>query len=115
MSDTTEYDGGRITIVDDRDENQKMTHDTLVIGSDSFLSGWRQARGRGSCAAWAIDVSAVSLDRVRSHIANRIGITYVIVRHCFGDATPEKLGLANSCASYDLHIYVIDSSHPYSK
>jgi len=38
---------------DDRTEEQKKTHTCLVVGTDSFLSGWGEARGGASYAAWA--------------------------------------------------------------
>lgn len=38
---------------DDRTEEQKITHRWLVIATDSFMSGWGEARGGRSYAAWA--------------------------------------------------------------
>lgn len=40
-------------IDDDRTEEQKGTHSWLVVGTDSFLSGWGKAEGGVSYAAWA--------------------------------------------------------------
>ncbi len=37
--------------IDDRTE--AATHRWLVIGTDSFLSGWGEAEGGASVAAWA--------------------------------------------------------------
>ena len=39
--------------VDDRTPEQKETHKFLIIGTDSFLSGWGQAKGGLSYAVWA--------------------------------------------------------------
>lgn len=41
------------TIVDDRTEEQKETHKLAVVGTDTFMSGWGQASGGYSYAAWA--------------------------------------------------------------
>lgn len=40
-------------IEDDRTKEQKETHTWLVIGTDSFLSGWGKAEGGVSYAVWA--------------------------------------------------------------
>jgi len=40
-------------IQDDRTEQQKATHDCLVVGTDDGLSGWGLAEGGKSYAAWA--------------------------------------------------------------
>lgn len=40
---------------DDRTETQKDTHRYLIVGTDSFMSGWGRARGGSSFAAWACE------------------------------------------------------------
>ena len=40
-------------IEDDRTQEQKETHTCLIIGTDSFMSGWGKAQGGVSYAAWA--------------------------------------------------------------
>ena len=40
-------------IQDDRTDDQKKTHQWLVVGTDSFMSGWGEAKGMVSYAAWA--------------------------------------------------------------
>ena len=40
-------------IDDDRTPEQQQTHPWLVVGTDSFLSGWGKAKGGVSYAAWA--------------------------------------------------------------
>ena len=42
-----------INIIDDRTATQIISHSTLVVMTDSFLSGWGAARGGRSLAAWA--------------------------------------------------------------
>lgn len=39
--------------VDDRTEEQKLTHPLAVIGTDSFMSGWGEAKDGLSYAGWA--------------------------------------------------------------
>ena len=38
---------------DDRTPEQQKTHTLLWAGTDSFLSGWGEAEGGNSVAAWA--------------------------------------------------------------
>ena len=40
-------------IQDDRTQAQRKTHTWLVVGTDSFMSGWGEAKGGLSYAAWA--------------------------------------------------------------
>ena len=40
-------------IQDDRTEEQKQTHTVLIVGTDSFMSGWGMAKDGVSYAAWA--------------------------------------------------------------
>ena len=39
--------------VDDRTPDQEKTHKYLIVGTDSFMSGWGQAKDGNSYAAWA--------------------------------------------------------------
>ena len=39
--------------VDNRTEEQKLTHTWLVVGTDQVLSNWGQSSGGLSSAAWA--------------------------------------------------------------
>lgn len=45
---------------DDRTEAQKKTHTTIVMGTDSFMSGWGDARGGSSYAGWACKESEIN-------------------------------------------------------
>ena len=40
---------------DDRTEEQKKTHRTIVLGTDSFMSGWGEAEGGPSYAGWVCE------------------------------------------------------------
>lgn len=40
-------------VVDDRTNEERSTHPYLVIGTDSFMSGWGHAEGGASYAVWA--------------------------------------------------------------
>ena len=42
-------------IKDERTPEQEDSHCWLVIGTDAFLSGWGDARGGASYAAWACE------------------------------------------------------------
>ena len=43
----------KIMIVDDkRTREQRMTHTVLITATDKFMSGWGQAEGGNSKAAW---------------------------------------------------------------
>ena len=39
--------------IDDRTQDELATHRWLIVGTDSFLSGWGEAEGGTSVAAWA--------------------------------------------------------------
>ena len=38
---------------DDRTDEQKETHDWIVVGTDSFMSGWGKCSNGASYAGWA--------------------------------------------------------------
>ena len=40
-------------LVDDRTPEEKKTHNTIVLMTDRFMSGWGQASGGMSFAGWA--------------------------------------------------------------
>lgn len=42
-------------IVDDRTEVERETHTALIAGTDSFLSGWGEAKDGVSYAVWACE------------------------------------------------------------
>jgi len=43
-------------IMDDRTDLEKRTHPVIVVGTDSFMSGWGEAKGGVSYAGWACTV-----------------------------------------------------------
>lgn len=85
--------------VDDRTPEQKTTHRFLVIGTDSFMSGWGAAEGGTSYAAWAC--TQQDLDKVERWVRSRREMKRV--RTTFGDWRPRGVGHA--------HIYVVTEGH----
>ena len=92
--------------VDDRTPEQKNTHTWLVIGTDSFMSGWGGASGGTSYAAWACRpehrepvwdwvTSREEMKRVREVSESGYGCS---------PWRPRGGGLA--------HVYVVDANHP---
>ena len=83
-------------IQDDRSKEQKSTHYALVVGTDTFLSGWGEARGGSSYAAWAVEPEEVPamLERISARS------DMIRVRVVYGDYRPNP----RNCAH--LHIYV---------
>jgi len=85
---------------DDRTPEQRETHRCLVIGTDSFLSGWGGAEGGVSYAAWACrseDMRDVLTWVERRGDMKRVRVTY-------GSWKPSARGHA--------HIYVVGPNHP---
>jgi hypothetical protein len=87
--------------VDDRTEEQKQTHTTLVKARDNFMSGWGQAENGYSVCAWACkpEDSQAVYRRVKARGAMR----YVAI-------VPDTYRPPRSTAHY--HIYVVGPDHP---
>lgn len=89
----------KTVVSDDRTPEQMKTHRWLVIGTDSFLSGWGQARGTTSYAAWACETESEAAECYRRIEARsdmkRVRIVY----------EPEK-GRKYRPKQGHLHIYV---------
>jgi hypothetical protein len=85
---------------DDRTEKERETHKFLIVGTDSFMSGWGEAKGMTSYAAWACTES----DRrnVLAWVRRRSDMKRV--REVYGDYSPKRRGL--------LHVYVVKAGHP---
>ena len=45
--------------VDDRTSEEMKTHQIIVAGTDSFMSGWGEAKGGVSYAGWACRLADV--------------------------------------------------------
>lgn len=85
---------------DDRTPEERKTHRYLVIGTDSFLSGWGGAEGGASYAVWACreehERDVLEWVQRRSDMKR--------VRTTFGDYRPKGKG--------HCHIYVVRDGHP---
>lgn len=91
--------------VDDRTEEQKKSHVCLVIGTDSVLSGWGEAKGGKSFAGWACE--PVNLDKVLNWVENRSDMKRVrIVTENPGVFKYQPTGVGHC------HIYAVEQDHP---
>jgi len=88
---------------DARTEEQKKTHRWIVIGTDSFLSGWGKATGGMSYAGWACKFE--DKEKVFKWVSNRGDMKRV--KEVYGDYRPRGKG--------HYHIYVVDEGHPSLK
>jgi len=89
-----------VELVDDRTPEQKETHKFLVIGTDKFMSGWGQARGGVSYAAWAC--TEKDFRSVQDWAESRSDMKRV--RTSCGAYHPKGTG--------HCHIYVVEKGHP---
>lgn len=65
-------------INDDRTQEQRQTHRLAVMGRDRCLSGWGQAEGGYSRAAWAVpNDGSVNIYRVERWVRSRGDMQYV--------------------------------------
>ena len=88
---------------DDRTPEQQISHHWLVIGTDSFMSGWGEARDGASYAAWACLPKDV--DKVEQWVSSRHEMKRVRV-------TIDRPGARyrpKHCAH--LHIYLVHKYH----
>lgn len=85
---------------DDRNASQKTTHNVLIAATDSFLSGWGQARGGASMCAWAC--RSEDADQVERWVRNRSDMKRV--RVVGNDWRPKNAA--------HVHIYVVEEGHP---
>ena len=89
-------------IVDDRTEEQKITHNWFIIGTDRYLSGWGEAKGGYSYAVWACRPKDRA--KVRQWVENRGDMKRI--REAFGKYRPNPRYCAHC------HIYVVTEEHP---
>lgn len=88
---------------DDRTEAQQKTHTWLVVGTDSFMSGWGGARGGLSYAAWACLPD--DRDKVFNWVEGRSDMKRVREVSEY-----DKKYYAPGAAH--CHIYVVEAGHP---
>lgn len=85
---------------DDRTPEQHESHPILIVGTDSFMSGWGKAEGGASYAAWACtpedERSVLDWVERRSEMKR--------VRIVVGDYRPRGVG--------HCHIYFVSPTHP---
>jgi len=87
-------------IQDDRTPEEKTTHSIIVVGTDSFLSGWGEAKGGASYAGWACQYK--DLDQVERWVRSRPEMKRV--RIVGNDWRPKGIG--------HTHVYVVREKHP---
>ena len=85
---------------DDRTPEQKNTHDWLIVGTDSFMSGWGKAENGVSYAAWACREE--DKGEVMAWVEKRGEMKRV--REVYGSYKPSGHG--------HCHIYVVNENHP---
>jgi formate-dependent nitrite reductase cytochrome c552 subunit len=88
---------------DDRTEAEKRTHTWLIVGTDTFLSGWGKASEGKSYAVWACRPEDRA--RVLSWVEGRSDMTRVREVSEY-----EEKYRPRGCA--DCHVYVVGKSHP---
>lgn len=93
-------------VQDDRTDEQRETHPCLVVGTDSFLSGWGGAEGGASVAAWAC--SPDDLQTVERWVRNRSDMKRVRVVY---DGPNCKTRYKPKRAAH-FHVYVVTDNHP---
>ena len=86
---------------DDRTEEQRKTHPVVILGTDSFMSGWGKASGGPSYAGWAC--SPDDMYQVERWIRNRGDMKRV--RFVARDYRPPS-------GDGHCHIYVVGENHP---
>ena len=95
---------------DDRTDAQRHTHRFLAIGTDKGMSGWGEARGGASVAAWACQSS--DWDKVLAWVGSRGDM--LRVRSAIDGQSKSYPGSTKryrpDCAH--LHIYVVEDGHP---
>ena len=92
-------------IEDDRTKEQKKTHPCLVIGTDSFLSGWGMAEGGVSIAAWACRPE--QRGQVLRWVSHRGDMKRVRESYDDGNGSRYRPKGKGHC-----HIYFVNNDHP---
>jgi len=90
----------KTVLQDDRQDGEYPHHTELVIGRDTFLSGWGQAEGKISYAGWACRLE--DLETVREWVESRSDMKDV--KNVESLWTP-------SGSNWHFHIYVVTDGH----
>jgi len=85
--------------VDDRTDEQRKTHTTLITATDKCMSGWGEAKNGLSKCAWACEPE--NCDKVLNWVEGRTDMKHVGV--CYGDWKPRN--------AEHLHIYAVGDTH----
>lgn len=91
-------------VQDDRTEEQRKTHRELVVMTDRCLSGWGQARGGASVAAWAC-AGIEAQRKVERWVRSRTDA--LRVRTVYDGA--RRFRPRNAV---HFHVYVVEEGHP---
>ena len=89
-----------MTIRDDRNAQEKFTHHIIIMGRDSFLSGWGKAAGGSSYAGWAC--TEHDAESVYKWVLRRGDIKHV--KRVDAGYSPSGKG--------HYHIYAVHAGHP---
>lgn len=88
-------------LVDDRTDDQKLTHTVLITATDKFMTGWGEAAQGLSKCAWACTRSQ-DWEKVYKWVKARKEMKYVNVT--FNNWKPRNAA--------HVHIYVVNENHP---
>lgn len=90
---------------DDRTPEQKKTHILAIAATDSFMSGWGEARGGKSKVAWAYNPNEIDRSKL---------LCWVRKRSEMKDVNEVDLTTYRPKAAH-FHIYVVEKNHPSQK
>lgn len=96
-------------IKDRRTDQERGTHTVLIVGTDRMMSGWGEAEGMTSYAAWAVNPLTHSVERVFDAVSSRSDMSRVRIVSDSPD-NPYRPG-----PNVHLSIYVVDGKHPYGE
>ena len=102
-------------LVDDRTEEQCKTHTWLVVMTDRFMSGWGEAEGGVSYAAWACKYE--NLTQVKAWVRSRSDAMRVRVVTDGTLVLPANANRPSYTYKYrpkgtgHCHIYVVNEGH----
>lgn len=91
----------KTVLKDDRTEAERLTHTDVIIGRDTFLSGWGHAENKISFAGWACEPQYAQV--VKAWVKSRSDMRNVKI--VSSDYEP-------SGSNWHYHIYVVNEGHP---